>query len=61
MWGVILRPGNHPRIGFENESSLHLWENVSWAEDFFNMPESDVFHDFLGHCRENRGQHLHFR
>ena len=23
MWGVILRSGNHPRVGFENQNSLH--------------------------------------
>jgi len=36
MWDVILNSRHHPRVGFENESSLlHLVGNVFWEEVFF--------------------------
>ncbi len=34
MWGVILRSGNHPIVGFENQNNLCgnlLVGNVSWV------------------------------
>jgi hypothetical protein len=38
MWGVILRSGHHPRVGFESQNNLCgnlLVRNVPWAVVFF--------------------------